>query len=357
MLSKKNFIISIFILLIIIFCFFKNGPSNLNILLLSFALNVSLMPFFIDFLKKMNPSGQPIREDGPTSHLQNKKGTQTGGGIFLIFFTICTSLIFCDFKIIWPIYLTLILFISLGIYDDYLKISKSNSKGISEISKFMMQFFFGTIISFLIYKQFPYVSKIYIPFFGMIFDLGIWFIPFGIFIIIASSNALNLTDGLDGLAITQFISIACFFLLTLFGFGKISQFLIEYKLNQEMIKFLFIILGSSFAFLFYNTFPARIFMGDSGSLALGALIGSLSLIFLMPLMLGIFGFIIVIEVLSVIIQVGYFKYTKKKTGAGKRIFLMTPIHHHFEKKNIHENSITIRMFLISIFIIIFALQI
>lgn len=357
MLFKKVYSIGLIIFLFAIFFVFRDGFTNLNIFMISFVLNLASMPMMIKFLKKINPGGQPIREDGPDSHLETKKGTPTGGGIVMILWILIISFVFSDFKILAPIYLTIIFFMILGFYDDYLKILKSNSKGISEISKFMAQFFFATIITVFIYKQFPDVTKIYIPFLRDVFDIGPWFLPFGIFIIIASSNALNLTDGLDGLAITQFIVIISFFLLSLFGLSFSGKFLTNEILNLEMIRFLFIILGASISFLWYNTFPAKIFMGDSGSLSLGALIGSLSLIFLMPLMLAIFGSVIVMEVMSVILQVGYFKYTKKKTGEGKRIFLMTPIHHHFEKKNIHENSIVIRMLIFSIFMMIISLQI
>lgn len=357
MFFNKIYSIGAFVFLFSILLILKNGFENLNIFTLCASIGLLIMPFFIKFLKKINPNGQPIRDLGPESHLESKKMTPTAGGIFIILGIMLSSLFFCDFQILMPTYLCLILFLGLGFYDDYLKILKSNSRGISEMTKFIGQFLFSSIIVVLIYLKFPDVTKIYIPFFKQIFDIGIWFIPFGIFIIIASSNALNLTDGLDGLAISQFIIIIGFFILTLLGFSESSKFLTNAILNSEMLKFLTITLSFSIVFLWFNTFPAKIFMGDAGSLSLGALIGALSLIFLMPLMLSIFGAIIVFEVLSVIIQVSYFKYTKKKTGEGKRIFLMSPIHHHFEKKNIHENSIVIRMMIISVIMAIISMQI
>lgn len=351
---NKTFLFSIILLLLSIFIIFFNQNHYIGIFLFSFSSNMILMPEFIKLLRKLNPNGQPIRQDGPESHILSKKLTQTGGGILLVLLSILISFFYCDFKIILPIYLTLILFTILGFYDDYKKISKKNSKGVSEKFKLLLQLIFSLLITIILYKTVPGIQNIYIPFLSNTIDIGLFFIPFGVFIIIACSNALNLTDGLDSLAITQLIIILLFFGLTILGFSHIGEFLnkiisISYmEINTEIFKFILILLGISFGFLWFNTFPAKIFMGDSGSLSLGALIGVFALIFKSSLILPIIGFIIMLESISVILQVSYFKYTKKKYSEGKRIFLMAPIHHHFEKQNIHETQIMTRMMIFSL---------
>ena len=317
----------------------------------SFASGVIFMPKFILLMRKLQKNGQPIRENGPESHL-SKKNTPTMGGVVIVVFCCILSAIYCNTHFVYVPILTLIFYGILGFYDDFLKLKKNNSKGISKSQKFLVQTVLAIFFSFLIYSQNHDVINIYLPFFGLI-NITIWgFIPLGTITIISSSNAFNLTDGLDGLAITQYLTIVTFFTCVALGLTHHAEFVNSMFYNVEMAKFMAVTLGVSASFLCLNSFPAKIFMGDVGSLALGALIGVIALMFAMPLVLVIAGIVMVAEVISVIIQVYFFK----KSGGKRRFFLMTPIHHHFEKLGFHENRITQTMFVITVIFSLIASQ-
>ena len=216
-----------------------------------------------------------------------------------------------------------------------------------------MQIAMGALFAFMIYSQNSDVTKIYFPFLGLI-DITFWiYMPFATFVIVGASNAFNLTDGLDGLSITQFFATLGFFLAATLGFTHHSSFVSNYIYDKEMVKFLLVIFGASLSFFWFNNFPAKIFMGDAGSLAFGALIGVVSLMFSLSILLIFSCIILIVETISVMIQVYVFKKTKGK----RRFFLMAPIHHHFEKQNIHENNITQAMLVIAIIFSMIASQI
>ena len=267
--------------------------------------------------------------------------------------TLILSMVFCNTGFIYIPLFCLIFYGALGGYDDFLKIKKNNSKGISTQGKLIIQIAMGAFFAFMIYSQNHDVTKVYFPFFGLI-DITFWiFMPFATFVIIGASNAFNLTDGLDGLSITQFFATLSFFLAVILGLTHHSSFISNYIYDQEMAKFLLIIFGVSLSFFWFNNFPAKIFMGDVGSLAFGAMIGVVSLMFSLSILLIFSCIILIVETISVMIQV----YVYKKTKGQRRFFLMAPIHHHFEKQNIHENNITQAMFMIAIIFSVIASQI
>lgn len=340
-------------LLIIFISMIFGVHGNAKILINSFSIGLIFMPKFIILMRRIQKYGQPIRLDGPQSHIASKKNTPTMGGVFIIIMTIILSLTFCNTHIVYIPLLCLIFYGILGGYDDFLKIKKNNSKGLSAKKKLAVQIAMGLFFAFMIYSQNHEVTKVYFPFFGQI-DITFWiFIPFATFVIIGASNAFNLTDGLDGLSITQFFVILAFFICITMGLTHHSSFISNYLYDKEMTKVLIVIFGVSLSFFWFNNFPAKIFMGDAGSLAFGALIGVVALMLSLPILLIFSGIILVIETLSVIIQVYVFKKSKGK----RRFFLMTPIHHHFEKQNIHENNITQAMFIMAIVFNIIASQI
>ena len=324
-------------------------------IILSLTISFLIGPWLIKYLKSVQVNGQPIRNDGPKTHL-NKVGTPTMGGIMILFSTIISSLLLADLSnpYIWVVLMVMVIFGALGFVDDYTKISKDNSQGISGKTKILIQFLVS-IIAFVAIKYFAEhdgVTHVLFPFLKNFYlDLGYFYIPFAMCVIIGSSNAVNLTDGLDGLAIgTISIAIASFALITYLVGNKIYSGYLQITYVQhagELTILCAAIVGSSLGFLWYNSKPAEIFMGDTGSLSLGGALGTISVITKHEILLAIIGGVFVIETFSVILQVLYFKKT-----AGKRFFLMAPIHHHFEKKGLHESKIVIRFWILAI---IFAL--
>lgn len=324
-------------------------------LLLSLLISLYIGPKFIRFLRKIQKFGQPIRIDGPESHF-SKAGTPTMGGMMILGSTLISTLMLANLAnpYIWICLFVLISFGILGFMDDYAKISKNHYHGISGKTKLIIQFIVSIIVFAAIYHcaKEEYATCIAFPFFKhLLLDLGYFYIPFTMVVIIGSSNAVNLTDGLDGLAVgTITIAIASFAIIAyLVGNSIYSHYLqiIYVPHVGELTVLCGAIIGSSLGFLWYNSQPAEIFMGDTGSLALGGVIGTISVITKHELVLFIIGGVFVIETLSVIIQVYYFKRTK-----GKRIFLMAPLHHHFEKKGWAESKVVIRFWILAI---IFAL--
>ena len=325
---------------------FRTGLSLMTSLIIVFLIGGPLIKFF----SKMDITG-PIRQDGPIDHIVKKSGTPTMGGIIIIIGMLTSTLLWADLK---NIYIWSLIFISislgtLGFTDDLLKIKYRNSIGLNSKLKFLGQFIIGFITLLIIIKfsDHKYINNIYFPFFkNLILDLGIFFIPFGLFVIIGSSNAVNLTDGLDGLATVPIMLVALSFTFISYVVGNIifSEYLqIQYIPGVgETAIFCGAIVGSCLGFLWYNAPPAKIFMGDTGSLSLGGSLAAVAIIVKHEIVLAIIGGLFVLETVSVIIQVISFKLT------GKRVFMMAPIHHHFEKKGWAESTIVIRFWIIAI---------
>ena len=293
----------------------------------------------------------PIREDGPTDHIVKKIGTPTMGGVIILIGLIISVLLWADLTNIYILFCLYIVtsFGLLGAYDDYKKIKNSSSTGISSKFKIIMQIIlamFGLVILtyFVDYNEF---KNLYFPFFkNLIINLGWFFIPFSIFVIVGSSNAVNLTDGLDGLATVPVILVAGCFAFISYVTGNIvfSEYLqiIYIEGAGEISIFCSAIIGACLGFLWFNAPPAKIFMGDTGSLSLGGSLGAVGIITKHEIVLAITGGLFVLEAMSVMVQVISFKLT------GRRIFKMAPIHHHFEKKGWAESTIVIRFWIIAI---------
>jgi len=334
---------------------FRSGGAVFTALIISFVAG----PFIINWLKKKQREGQPIREDGPKSHLLTKQGTPTMGGVMMLLSVAVSTLLWADLTnhYIWIVLFVTFGFGTLGFVDDYLKITKRNTKGVSGKLKLIAQAVIALVAIIWIQKvsQDPQVSFLAIPFLKTLFiDLGIFYIPFAIIVMVGASNAVNLTDGLDGLAtVPIMIGAACFGLISyLVGHIAFSEYLqIHYVPGTgEIAVFCASLIGACLGFLWFNAPPARVFMGDTGSLAFGGSLGVISVITKHEIVLSIIGGLFVMEAVSVIIQVYYFKLT------GKRFFGMAPIHHHFEKKGWSEPTIVIRFWIIAIIFAIIGLS-
>ena len=325
---------------------FRTGLSVISSMLIVFIIGGP----FIKFIESHKFTG-PIRDDGPINHIIKKVGTPTMGGVLILAGILFGTLLWADLKnpYIWVLLMVATSFGLLGAIDDYLKIKQKNSRGLSSAMKIVWQIILSSIaISLLInYGDNEHLKKLYFPFLkNFTLHLGLFFIPFAIFIIVGSSNAVNLTDGLDGLATVPVMLVALSFTLICYVVGNtvFSEYLqIPYIANVgEASIFCGSMVGSCLGFLWYNAPPAKIFMGDTGSLSLGGSLGALSLIAKHEIVLAIIGGLFVLETASVIIQVISFKLT------GKRVFMMAPLHHHFEKKGWAESTIVIRFWIISI---------
>ena len=293
----------------------------------------------------------PIREDGPTDHILKKIGTPTMGGVLILIGLFSGVLLWGDLSsgYIWFLLFIVSSFGILGAYDDYKKIKFKNSSGISFKFKIISQILIAIVGILLLryFSDYDELTNLYFPFFkNLIINLGWFFIPFSVFIIVGSSNAVNLTDGLDGLATVPVILVAGCFAFISYVTGNIvfSDYLqIPYIQGVgEVSIFCGSIIGSCLGFLWFNAPPAKIFMGDTGSLALGGSLGAIGIITKHEIVLAITGGLFVFEATSVIVQVVSYKLT------GKRVFKMAPIHHHFEKKGWAESTVVIRFWIISI---------
>lgn len=313
---------------------------------IAFVLTMYLMPKFVKWAKSKKAS-QPIYEHAPQGH-QSKVGTPTMGGVVFIFSTIIATILtakLSNFYVVGGL-LCLALFCFIGMQDDYSKISKEkNSAGLSAKAKLILQFVCAGAVAFLVYYC-GHPSDLYTPFYKFpLFDMGIFAIIFWMLVIVSSSNAVNLTDGLDGLATVP--SIMAFFTLSILvyvtGHAIFSSYLLlpNIQIVGELAIMGSAICGALIAFLWFNSHPAEIFMGDSGSLPLGAFMGYMAIVAKSELLLLAIGFIFVLETVSVILQVGSYKLRQK------RVFLMAPIHHHFEQKGWKENKIIVRFWIIS----------
>jgi len=324
---------------------FRTGGAMMTALFLSFLFG----PLVINWLKTQQGSGQPIRTDGPETHLA-KAGTPTMGG-FLILLALCLgTLLWADLKnvYVWIVMLVTIGFGAVGFGDDYLKLSKRNPKGLPGKLKLACEIAVAGIAGWILINvaKEPLATGLAVPFLKeVLIPLGILFIPFAIFVMVGASNAVNLTDGLDGLAIVPvMIAAGCFgFIAYLAGNAVFANYL---QINfvpgtGELAVFCGALVGASLGFLWYNAPPAMVFMGDTGSLSVGGALGAISVITKHELVLAIIGGLFVLETVSVIVQVISFKLT------GKRVFAMAPLHHHFEKKGWAEPTIVIRFWIIA----------
>ena len=332
---------------------FRTGLSVISSMTIVFLIGGS----FIKFIALHKITG-PIRDDGPIDHIIKKSGTPTMGGILILIGILFGTLLWADLSnpYIWVLLMVATSFGSLGAIDDYLKIKHNNSKGISSWMKFIIQIILSLFAILLLIKfgNNEHLKNLYFPFFkNIVVHLGLFFIPFSIFIIVGSSNAVNLTDGLDGLATVPVMLAALSFTLICYVVGNsvFSEYLqIPYIANVgETAIFCGSIVGACLGFLWFNAPPAKIFMGDTGSLSLGGSLGAVSIIVKHEIILGIIGGLFVLETVSVIIQVISFKLT------GKRIFMMAPLHHHFEKKGWAESTVVIRFWIISIILALIGL--
>jgi phospho-N-acetylmuramoyl-pentapeptide-transferase len=304
------------------------------------------MPRFIRWAQKTS-SVQPINEWAPERH-QSKAKTPTMGGIVFISATILASLITIKFSNLYAVgaVATLILFALIGFKDDFAKIKKNqNLAGLKARTKLLLQIISALAVAVFLYLLSDFNTNLYVPFVkNPVFDMGIYAIVFWIIVIISTSNAVNLTDGLDGLATVPSVTALTSFSIIIYitGNATISSYLLMPHINiGEVAIVSSALIGALSGFLWYNCHPAEVFMGDSGSLTIGAFLGYLAIISKSEILLLLIGSIFVIETLSVILQVGSYKLRKK------RVFLMAPIHHHFEMKNWAENKIIVRFWIIA----------
>jgi phospho-N-acetylmuramoyl-pentapeptide-transferase len=306
-------------------------------------------PGIISALRIKQGKGQPIREDGPQSHLVTKKGTPTMGGLMILSGLIAATLLWANLRnyYVWIVLFVTASFGAIGFYDDYLKVTKQSHAGFSGRARLLLEFVVaGLACYFLMKVGGENMSKLAIPMVkGYIGSLGLFFIVFGAFVIVAAGNCVNLTDGLDGLAIVpSMIAVGTFAIFAyLVGNSIFSNYLgVNYVAGVgELTIVCSAFIGAGLGFLWFNAPPAQIFMGDTGSLALGGLLGTVAVAVKQEFVLAIVGGLFVLEGASVIIQVAYFKAT------GRRIFLMAPIHHHFEQKGWKEPQIVIRFWIIA----------
>jgi phospho-N-acetylmuramoyl-pentapeptide-transferase len=306
-------------------------------------------------LMKVKQFGQTIREEGPETH-KKKKGTPTFGGVFILGSALLSCAI-CGNFVSFPFLITLFVTVSyflLGGLDDYLKVLKKNTKGVSARQKLVWQFSTALLASFVMIKFNITDSQVYVPFLkDSIIDIGWWYVPFAAFVIVGSSNALNLTDGLDGLAIgPTIISAATLGLLSyLAGHAELANYLFIPHIPDvgELLVLVSALIGAGVGFLWYNAYPAEIFMGDVGSLSLGGCLGTIAVLTKNEFLFVLIGGIFVIEAVSVILQVASFK------TRGKRIFKMAPIHHHFELLGWPETKVIVRFWIVSLVFAILAL--
>ncbi len=308
----------------------------------------------IDWLKSLAPEGQPIRELGPQSHLLTKKGTPTMGGIMMIEAIVLSTALWADITnpFVWIIMFVTCAYGLIGFFDDYSKLTKKSHIGVRGKTKLLTEIIVGLIAAYWVSINMPEGgTSLAVPFLKNIFiNLSVFYYVFAAFVVVGASNSVNLTDGLDGLAIVPvMIAVCCFGLISyLVGNFKYSEYLQLHHVPKsgEIAVICGAVLGAGLGFLWYNAPPAQVFMGDTGSLSLGGMLGTMAIITKHEIVLAIIGGLFVMETLSVMIQVAYFKRT------GKRIFLMSPIHHHFEKKGWSEPKIVIRFWIIAV---IFAL--
>ncbi|MEO3428654.1 phospho-N-acetylmuramoyl-pentapeptide-transferase [Pelagibius sp. CAU 1746] len=325
---------------------FRSGGAVITALAICFLLG----PRVIAWLRFKQGEGQPIREDGPEGHLLTKKGTPTMGGFLILIALTISTLLWADLtnRYVWCVLFVTTGFGAVGFVDDYLKLTKRSSDGLPGRLKLLIQVIISTLVALWISNIAPpeMDTHLAVPFFkSLLVNLGIMFVPFAVFVMVGASNAVNLTDGLDGLAIVPvMIAASCFALISyLVGNSFFAEYLQVHYVpgTGELAVFCGALVGASLGFLWFNAPPAMVFMGDTGSLSCGGALGSIAVVTKHELVLAIIGGLFVLETVSVIVQVASFKMT------GKRVFRMAPLHHHFEKKGWAEPTIVIRFWIIA----------
>jgi len=331
---------------------FRTIYATITAMLICFLLG----PYVIRKLSQLQ-IGQFIQEDGPESHF-SKSGTPTMGGVLILFSVILSTLLWGNLSnsYIWIILMVLMGYGAIGFLDDYMKVTKRQNLGLTARRKFILQLAIAFFASMLIYWNPSFDTCVTIPFIKHLSpDLGPIYILFAMFVIVGTSNAVNLTDGLDGLAIGPVTIAAVTYIIFAYvaGHVKIAEYLqINYVAGcGETAVVLGALVGAGLGFLWYNTYPAQIFMGDVGSLPLGAVLGTVAVITKQEILLVLVGGLFVMETLSVILQVGFFKMTN-----GKRIFKMAPIHHHFELKGWPEPKVIVRFWIIAMILAMLSLS-
>jgi phospho-N-acetylmuramoyl-pentapeptide-transferase len=346
------------------FITFRAGAAAVTALVLAFWLG----PKIIHRLRELQ-IGEAAKSEAPKTHLA-KAGTPTMGGLIILISLVIPGLLWAD---ITNTYILLILFVTtalgaVGFLDDYLKVIKKKPKGLIGKYKIVGQVAVGLVVGGIIFfapdwidpDLWPLRSSTTVPFFkGLEFDLGWLYIPMVVFIITATSNAVNLTDGLDGLAIgtVGIVGLTLAVIAYISGHSELSQYLtIPYlRGNGELAVYCAALVGAALGFLWFNSYPAQVFMGDTGSLALGGIIGAMCVLMKKELLLPTLGGVFLVETLSVIIQRMVFKYTKRRTGEGRRVFRMAPLHHHFEMMGWPEPKIVTRFYIVAILLMILSL--
>ncbi|NNL46981.1 MAG: phospho-N-acetylmuramoyl-pentapeptide-transferase [Acidimicrobiia bacterium] len=332
---------------------FRAGGAFFTALVFGFLFGRPL----INLLRQKQKHGQPIRDDGPESHIESKAGTPTMGGVLILGALVTSSLLWArlDEGFVWMLLFVTTAFGAIGFVDDYQKVTRNSHAGISGRMRLAIGFVLAAVASAWAVSMHPeeLQNQLALPFVSLLLNLGILFIPFAMLVIVGSANAVNLTDGLDGLAIMPVMIAAGSLGVIAYAVGRtdFTEYLgINYVPGTgEILIFTAGLIGGGLGFLWYNAPPAAVFMGDTGSLALGGALGAIAVATKHEIVLAIIGGLFVVEALSVIIQVLYFKMT------GKRVFLMAPIHHHFEKQGWAEPQIVIRFWIISLILALIGL--
>ena len=326
---------------------FRAGGAMITALVFGFLFGRPL----INLLKRKQKNGQPIRSDGPQSHIAAKAGTPTMGGVLILGAILAATLLWArlDNPYIWIVLLVTLAFGAIGMIDDYRKVTANNSKGMGGKAKLAIGLLIGGIAAYCAISVHPdeLSGMVALPIFkDILINAGILYIPFAIIVIVGSANAVNLTDGLDGLAIMPVMIASGALGVIAYAVGRVdfTEYLDVHYVpgTGELLVFSAGLIGGGLGFLWYNAPPAAVFMGDTGSLALGGAVGAIGVLTKHEIVLAVIGGLFVVEALSVIAQVAYFKATKK------RILLMAPIHHHFEKKGWAESQIVIRFWIIAL---------
>lgn len=337
---------------------FRTGGAVMTSMLIAFLFG----PRLINMLRVLQSDGQPIRDDGPESHILQKAGTPTMGGLLILVSMIVSVLLWGDLgnPYLWTVLFVTFVFGLIGFFDDYLKVLKQNPKGLNSRFKLLIEFVVAAISVYIVMQAAPAsqpgsATGLALPFLkNVLFDLGLFFIPFGCLVIVGSSNAVNLTDGLDGLAIVPVMIAAASLgvIAYLVGHAVYAPYLgIPYIPGTgEVSVVLGSLIGAGLGFLWYNAPPAMIFMGDTGSLALGGALGAAAVATKHEIVLAIIGGLFVLEAVSVIVQVASFRMT------GNRVFRMAPIHHHYEKKGWAESTVVIRFWIIAVILAMIGLS-